>query len=165
MSDLNRYEEQHDLERSDDQWDDDHAEDRHEHDDHDEQHDHESGHQDGEIHDDSSHEQNSELNDVADDDSLIEQFERADVFGNDGADDFMFSLGSDIRVLNFDADEGDTVVFDTGANLTNAEELAQYVTKLEYDGNKLSVDFGDYGSLELVGIRADQISWDLIEVN
>jgi hypothetical protein len=86
--------------------------------------------------------------------------------GGTGADRFIVREAGHLTVADFTLEEGDRVSFDTGLGLNATEELAQFVSALSYDeaNQTLSVQFGDYVSLTIVGVSQQQISWDLIEV-
>ena len=49
---------------------------------------------------------------------------------------------------------------------TTNEQLASFVSAVDHDAatSILSVDFGSVATLTIVGIQADQISWDIVSV-
>lgn len=102
----------------------------------------------------------------SDDDDYLLMTEGGGVHGGLGGDRFVMRDLVNCRMLDFDADEGDRIVFDTGYGLSGAEQLAQYVSGLTYDQGTqtLSVNFSGLASIEVLGVRADQISWDLCEI-
>jgi len=101
----------------------------------------------------------------ADDDLFISEGEGT--HGGEGADDFVYTeeLGHGV-IRDFDASEGDRLVFDTGYGLQRAEDVERFVVDLSYDQEfqTLDISFGEYGSIEIVGIGADQISWNLVDI-
>jgi len=87
--------------------------------------------------------------------------------GGLGADDFVYTeaLGHGV-IRDFNASEGDRLVFDTGYGLQRAEDIERFVVDLWYDeeNQTLAISFGAYGSIEIIGIGADQVSWDLVDI-
>ena len=85
--------------------------------------------------------------------------------GGAGADSFVMREIGDGIASDFDAEE-DQLVIDTGLGLSSTEQLASFVTSVNYDETSqiLSVDFGGVATLTVVGIAADQISWDIVTV-
>lgn len=152
--------------------DDDHYEDDHYHDEDDDHYydDYEDDHSDGDYSkDDSDDSFDSSLYQVNDsfatdqDDQIILESQQSFI-GGAGADSFIVTFGVHTAVADFNADEGDKLVFDTGLGLETYVDLAQYVVQLNYQNEVLYVDFGELGEIELTGVRADQISWDLVDV-
>ncbi|SBS36227.1 hypothetical protein MAQ5080_03395 [Marinomonas aquimarina] len=86
--------------------------------------------------------------------------------GGSGADSFIMRDLTESTVKDFNVEEGDKIVFDTGFGLSDVDELAQYVSELAYDSvtQTLTVDFNGLASLEIVGIADFQISWDIVDV-
>ena len=86
--------------------------------------------------------------------------------GGAGADRFVVREIGLMTVADFTFEEGDRICFDTGLGLKDHAQLAQFVSAVAYDEaiKTLSVHFGDYVSLTIVGITEQQISWDIIEV-
>jgi len=101
-----------------------------------------------------------------DDDDYVLLSDLEDAYGGGGSDSFVMRDLSECTIRDFDADEGDKLVFDTGFGLTNVDELSQYVSFMSYDASTetLTVDFTGYASLEIVGISELQISWNIVEI-
>lgn len=87
-----------------------------------------------------------------------------DCRGGNGADDFIVREAAHLRIDDFSSQQGDMLVFDTGLGLTSRDHLANYVTGAQYEGQNLIVNFGSDVSITLVGVQADQISWNDVSV-
>lgn len=123
------------------------------------EHDDEGDDSTDEDHDNNTHDDLND-NDASIEDSALSSY----LVGSSDSDNFILSYGLDLHVAAFNAAEGDKLVIDTGLGLTDYTELAQYVVSLSYENEVLTVDFGVLGEVELSGIKADQISWDLVDV-
>lgn len=97
-------------------------------------------------------------------DDLIAVRAGDDSYGGLGSDDFVIREAAHLRIGDFDANEGDSLVFDTGFGLTSIDDLANFVTGTRYDGQDFIVDFGSDTSITLVGVQPDQIGWNNVEV-
>lgn len=87
-----------------------------------------------------------------------------DAAGGGGSDDFIVCEAGHLRINDFDDNEGDHLVFDTGFGLTKLE-LQRYVTGLEVSGEDLIVHFGADVSITLVGVATSPtLSWDDVTV-
>lgn len=84
--------------------------------------------------------------------------------GGHGADDFIVREAAHLRIEDFSSHEGDLLVFDTGLGLTSKDQLASYVSNTSHDGQNLIVNFGSDVSITLIGVQADQISWNDVSV-
>lgn len=102
----------------------------------------------------------------SDDDDYLLMTQEGGISGGAGADSYVMRELVDCSMLDFDADEGDKIVFDTGYGLSGVDELSDYLSSYAYDESTLtlSLDFSGYASLGIVGIQADQISWSICEV-
>lgn len=80
--------------------------------------------------------------------------------GGLGADQFVVKEAGNLRIEDFDRDEGDKLVFDTGLGLANKEQLMSYITQVTQDGDNLVVEFGSAATITLVGITLSEIGWD-----
>lgn len=88
----------------------------------------------------------------------------SNAMGGIGSDDFVIREAAHLRIEDFDDNEGDHLVFDTGYGLTKLE-LEQYVTGLEVSGTDLIVHFGADVSITLVGVAGSPtLSWDDVTV-
>ena len=70
-------------------------------------------------------------------------------------------------VSDYQYEDNDQIIIDTGLGLTSTEQVASFVTGVDCDDltQTLSVDFGGVATLTVVGIQADQISWDIVSVS
>jgi len=86
--------------------------------------------------------------------------------GGSGSDSFVMRDLANAAIKDFNASEGDKIVFDTGYGLSNVDELAQYVSEISYESSTqtLLVDFTGLASLEIVGIADHEISWNIVDV-
>ncbi|MBJ7551471.1 hypothetical protein [Marinomonas ostreistagni] len=86
--------------------------------------------------------------------------------GGAGSDSFVMRDLSNATINDFNAIEGDQIVFDTGYGLESIEELAQFISDISYNANTqtLSIDFNGLASIEIIGIADHEISWDIVNV-
>ncbi len=87
-----------------------------------------------------------------------------DCRGGNGADDFVVREAAHLHIGDFSSREGDLLIFDTGLGLTSRDQLASYVTDTHHDGQNFIVNFGSDVSITLVGVQADQVSWNDVSV-
>lgn len=97
-----------------------------------------------------------------DDDILLQEGEG--VAGGQGQDNFVYRELVDTTIEDFNVEDGDELVFDTGHGLENTEQLSGYVTNVSYENETLNIDFGEHGSITIVGIEQSDISWNLVDV-
>ena len=99
-------------------------------------------------------------------DDVIALADDTPVVGGAGQDQFVMREIGNAVVSDYQYEENDQIVIDTGLGLTSTEQVASFVTGVEYDDltQTLSVDFGGVATLTVVGIQADQISWDIVSV-
>mgnify|MGYP003426112252 FL=1 len=69
-----------------------------------------------------------------------------------------------MRIADFNGNEDDSLVFDTGLGLTSVQHLIGFVTDVHYEGEDLIVSFGSDVSITIVGLQPDQASWDNVSV-
>jgi len=102
----------------------------------------------------------------SDSDDVIALADDTPVVGGAGQDQFVMREIGNAVVSDYQYEENDQIVIDTGLGLTSTEQVASFVTGVEYDDltQTLSVDFGGVATLTVVGIQADQISWDIVSV-
>ena len=100
----------------------------------------------------------------SDDDDLIAVRRGEDCRGGGGADDFVIREAAHLRIADFNGNEDDTLVFDTGLGLTSVQHLIGFVTNAHYVGEDLIVEFGSDVSITIVGLQPDQASWDNVSV-
>lgn len=78
--------------------------------------------------------------------------------GGLGADQFIFRELGHVEIDDFNHDEGDKIVIDTGLGFKSVEHMAQYVTGVNYDGNDTVIEFGGTVSITLVGTAPSGVS-------
>jgi len=102
----------------------------------------------------------------SDTDDVIALADDTPVIGGAGQDQFVMREIGDAVVSDYNHDDDDQIIFDTGLGLSSTEQLASFVSAVDYDEatTTLSVDFGGVATLTIVGIQADQISWDIVSV-
>ena len=102
----------------------------------------------------------------SDEDDVISLSDDTPVLGGAGQDTFVFREVGDAVVTDFRYEDQDKIVFDTGLGITSVDQLAGFVTHAEYDeqSQTLFVDFSGVATLTMVGIQAEQVSWDLVSV-
>ena len=100
------------------------------------------------------------------DDDWILLSEYVESEGGSGSDSFVMRDLANATIKDFNASEGDKIVFDTGYGLSNVDDLAQYVSEISYESSTqtLLVDFNGLASLEIVGIADHEISWNILDV-
>ena len=102
----------------------------------------------------------------SDSDDLIALADDTPVVGGAGQDQFVMREIGNAVVSDYQYEDNDQIIIDTGLGLTSTEQVASFVTGVDYDDltQTLSVDFGGVATLTVVGIQADQISWDIVSV-
>jgi hypothetical protein len=100
----------------------------------------------------------------SDGDDMIAVRGNAAAVGGAGADQFVIREGAHLEVSDFAANHHDRIIFDTGLGLQSFEQLLSFVTRTEYDGQKLVVSFGEHASLTLVGVNPASLSAGDFEV-
>lgn len=100
----------------------------------------------------------------SDDDDLIAVRSGEDCHGGGGSDDFVIREAAHLRIADFNGNEDDMLVFDTGLGLTSVQHLIGFVTDVHYEGEDLIVNFGSDVSITIVGLQPDQASWDNVSV-
>lgn len=100
------------------------------------------------------------------DDNEIVLEHHTDTQGHEGRDLFVMRGLVDTKIIDFDADQGDRLIFDTGFGLTGTDEIAQFVSHFSYDAEQRSlfVEFSGFASLEIVGIAEHQVGWQIVDV-
>ncbi|EKE17031.1 MAG: hypothetical protein ACD_10C00657G0001 [uncultured bacterium] len=78
--------------------------------------------------------------------------------GGFGADQFIFRELGHVGIDDFNHNEGDRIVIDTGLGFKSVEHLAQYITGVNYDGNDTVIEFGESVSITLVGTDPSAVS-------
>lgn len=81
-----------------------------------------------------------------------------------GADNFVFREAGHLRIGDFNASEGDMLIFDTALGLTSKEHLGSLITGIATNEDSLIFSFGEDVSITLVGVTLDSISWDDVSV-
>ncbi len=99
----------------------------------------------------------------SDGDDMIAVRGNAAAVGGAGADCFVIREGAHLEVNDF-AVHHDRIIFDTGLGLSSFEQLLSFVTRADYDGQKLVVSFGEQVSLTLVGVNPASLSAGDFEV-
>lgn len=97
-------------------------------------------------------------------DDFIAVREGEDCRGGQGADKFVVREAKHLRIDDFSSLEKDMLVFDTGLGLMSKEHLASFIKDIRIEGENFIVDFSSDVSITLVGVKADQISFDDVEV-
>ena len=99
-------------------------------------------------------------------DDVIALADDTPVVGGAGQDQFVMREIGNAVVSDYQYEDNDQIIIDTGLGLTSTEQVASFVTGVDYDDltQTLSVDFGGVATLTVVGIQADQISWDIVSV-
>lgn len=81
-----------------------------------------------------------------------------------GADNFVFREAGHLRIGDFNASEGDMLIFDTALGLTSKEHLGSLITGVATNENSMIFSFGEDVSITLTGVTPDTISWDNVSV-
>lgn len=87
-----------------------------------------------------------------------------DAAGGIGDDRFVIREAAHLRIEDFNVNEDDEIVFDTGLGLRSFEHLASFVTGISQSEDELVINFGNDVSLTLVGVTLDQMSADDVVV-
>lgn len=99
-----------------------------------------------------------------DDDDFLAVREGELTLGGSGADSFVFRAAGHLRIGDFNASEGDMLVFDTALGLVSKEHLGSLITEIFTNEDSLVFSFGEDVSIALVGVTLDTISWDNVIV-
>ncbi len=81
-----------------------------------------------------------------------------------GADNFVFREAGHLRIGDFNASEGDMLIFDTALGLASKEHLGSLITGVATNEDSMIFSFGDDVSITLTGVTPDTISWDDVSV-
>lgn len=100
----------------------------------------------------------------SDGDDMIAVRGNAVAVGGAGADQFVIREGAHLEVSDFAVHHNDRIIFDTGLGLQSFEQILSFVTRTEYDGQKLVISFGEHVSLTLVGVNPADLSAGDFEV-
>lgn len=93
-------------------------------------------------------------------DTLVGGGGRDTLAGGAGSDTFGFASGGTFQISDFNIKE-DKLAFSFGG-VNNFQDLAKLVTKVEETSSGVTYTFGDAGAITLVGIKASDITADLI---
>jgi hypothetical protein len=84
-------------------------------------------------------------------DDLVAVSVTQSALGGVGADRFVFTELGHLVIDDFDRDERDLLVFDTGLGLGSLDHLVQHVTAVRSLGDDLVFEFGQGVSIRIVG--------------
>lgn len=85
--------------------------------------------------------------------------------GTEGEDHFVYHQAGDALIMDFNAAEGDKLVFDTGYDFDSVDDILPFLLSAEFLQNDIvNLDFGDYGLISIVGLATQDASWDLVQV-
>jgi hypothetical protein len=84
--------------------------------------------------------------------------------GRNGADNFVFRDLGKTTVVDFSVEEGDRLVFDTGLGLQGFEDIEPHILEIRLEDQKVTLDFGENGSITLIGLSGAEASLDLVDV-
>lgn len=84
--------------------------------------------------------------------------------GHTGEDDFVVTKAGNVEIVNFDVSEGDRLVFDTGRGLSSRDDLARFLKAITVDHDSIDVNFGELGTVSLIGISPLDLSWSMVDI-
>lgn len=85
--------------------------------------------------------------------------------GTEEEDHFVYHQPGDALILDFDAEGGDKLVFDTGYDFDSVDDILPFLKSAEFLQNDIvNLDFGEYGLISIVGLATQDASWDLVQV-